>query len=109
MLVEAALRRRLDACRERGAALEASIAALAGLRDPNTDDEHDPDGSPVSSEWSRLEGLRLENAAEGAAIRGALERLERGGYGVCERCGEPIAPKRLAIRPMAARCVGCAG
>lgn len=106
--IESALRARLDETVARGVSLEHEISGLAALRDPNNDDEHDPDGSPVSTEWSRLEGLRLENAAEQTAIRAALERLERGAFGVCERCGRPIAPKRLAVRPMAAMCVACA-
>jgi DnaK suppressor protein len=27
---------------------------------------------------------------------------------VCERCGRPIAPERLAARPEARRCIACA-
>jgi DnaK suppressor protein len=37
----------------------------------------------------------------------ALERLEAGTYGVCERCGEEIAPERLEVRPFATFCVNC--
>ncbi|MFP4303641.1 TraR/DksA family transcriptional regulator [Rhodosalinus sp.] len=37
-------------------------------------------------------------------LRAARARLDAGDYGSCEE----IAPKRLALDPTAARCVGCA-
>jgi RNA polymerase-binding transcription factor DksA len=37
----------------------------------------------------------------------ALELLETGEYGVCEECGEDIAPARLEWLPEARTCVGC--
>lgn len=45
--------------------------------------------------------LRLKEVAQ------AFERLQNGAYGVCEKCGKPIAPKRLAILPEARLCVDC--
>ncbi len=41
-------------------------------------------------------------------IEMAERRLASGDYGCCVDCGEAIAPKRLAIDPMAERCVNCA-
>ena len=41
-------------------------------------------------------------------IEAAERRLRDGEYGFCEDCGEPIPDGRLAIDPMAERCVGCA-
>ena len=37
----------------------------------------------------------------------ALERLERGEYGVCKVCGEAIPDKRLEAVPHATMCVPC--
>ena len=42
-----------------------------------------------------------------AAIDAALARIETGTYGICERCGKPIAPERLEARPWAALCIDC--
>ena len=42
-------------------------------------------------------------------IRVALERIEEGRYGRCERCEEPIPPKRLDALPWARMCVKCQG
>jgi len=40
-------------------------------------------------------------------LRGALQRIERGRYGICVNCGEPIAPKRLRALPDAETCLPC--
>lgn len=54
--------------------------------------------------------LRLgdEAIAELADIERALARMDAGKYGICARCGETIAPKRLDAYPAATRCIGCA-
>ena len=38
----------------------------------------------------------------------ALERLEMGLYGVCERCGDGISPDRLDALPSTGSCRKCA-
>jgi|YelNatPaOPRAMG01_1025707.scaffolds.fasta_scaffold72556_4 DnaK suppressor protein len=40
-------------------------------------------------------------------INEALKRLERGGYGLCLSCGQPISKKRLEIVPWAPLCIEC--
>jgi DnaK suppressor protein len=37
----------------------------------------------------------------------ALERLAAGTYGICERCGKPIATERLEVLPFATLCIDC--
>lgn len=37
----------------------------------------------------------------------ALDRLERGYYGICKVCGNEIAPARLAAVPQASTCQLC--
>jgi DnaK suppressor protein len=40
-----------------------------------------------------------------AEIDAALRRIEDGTYGLCEQCGKPIAPERLAAIPWARLCI----
>ena len=40
-------------------------------------------------------------------IDAALQRLEDGSYGICERCVEPIRWKRLETLPMSRLCTTC--
>ncbi|MBA8816267.1 RNA polymerase-binding transcription factor DksA [Microbacterium halimionae] len=91
--------------REHGADAHALRAARG---EDVADDEHDPEGSTLSAEWSRLEAIRGAEADEAAAISRALERLSSGLYGICETCGRPIPADRLAVRPFATQCVSCA-
>lgn len=37
----------------------------------------------------------------------ALDRIAKGSYGECTRCGDPIAPERLKAIPSAQMCVQC--
>ncbi|HEB82427.1 MAG TPA: TraR/DksA family transcriptional regulator [Gammaproteobacteria bacterium] len=41
-------------------------------------------------------------------VNAALLRIERGEYGICEKCGEQIDPKRLEALPFATTCINCA-
>jgi DnaK suppressor protein len=40
-------------------------------------------------------------------IEEALWRLEKGTYGICRECNEPIAPARLNAIPWARLCITC--
>ncbi len=40
-------------------------------------------------------------------VEAALRRLRDGTFGICQRCDEEIAPKRLQAIPWAAFCVSC--
>ena len=51
-------------------------------------------------------GRNLETA-EGEIVR-ALAKLDEGTYGTCDRCGRPIAPRRLEVKPESVRCIDCA-
>lgn len=103
----------LQELRATAAARVASTAAALDelLRDregSNDDDEHDPEGVTLSSEWSRLAGLADAAASELHQVDDTLARLDAGDYGICESCGTPIPTARLEVRPFATHCVSCA-
>jgi DnaK suppressor protein len=58
---------------------------------------------------SLTQGLQEREQVKAALLREALERLERGAYGVCTGCGEPIQFERLELFPEALTCSRCAG
>lgn len=90
-------------------AIRATLAQLTHDREgSNDDDEHDPEGVTLSSEWSRLTGLAEAAASELRQVDEAIERLDAGTYGICANCGRPIPPGRLEVRPFATHCVACA-
>ena len=81
---------------------------VAASRDSNADDEHDPEGATIAFERSQVAALVLQVRRHLAEVDAAIERLEGGTYGNCERCGQPIAKARLEARPAARTCIGCA-
>jgi hypothetical protein len=42
-----------------------------------------------------------------AQIADALERIQKGGYGICTECGCPIEEGRLELNPEAQGCAKC--
>lgn len=66
---------------------------------------------------SRMDAMQAQAMAEAqerrrktdlARIDLALRRIDAGEYGFCVECDSPIPAGRLAIDPMAERCVACA-
>ncbi|MFJ2399536.1 TraR/DksA family transcriptional regulator [Streptomyces sp. NPDC087843] len=72
------------------------------------DDEHDPEGASTAFERAHVTALLSLSREHLNDLDRALERLERGDYGRCEQCGEPIPTERLEVRPAAKTCVRCA-
>lgn len=42
-----------------------------------------------------------------AKVEHALDKFEKGTYGLCDSCGQPIDPARLEFLPKANLCVKC--
>ena len=81
---------------------------VAGSADSNADDEHDPEGSTIAFERAKTAALLQEARAYLEELDRAAARLDTGTYWTCERCGERVAPERLAARPATRTCIACA-
>jgi len=91
------------------AALDSMLAQLTHDRSSRSDDdEHDPDGVPLSAEWSRLTGLLDGARDELQQVDDALVKMDIGTYGICMNCARQIPIPRLRVRPFAQLCVPCA-
>jgi len=55
----------------------------------------------LSQNICHRESLRIRK------IEQALGDMANGVYGICERCGEDIAVKRLKANPVARHCINC--
>ena len=55
-----------------------------------------------------VDALGNEARAEIVKINAALQRMERGEFGICTECGLPIKEARLEVYPYADECIECA-
>jgi len=62
-------------------------------------------GKILSSITEKLSAIEVASLSR---INTALEKIERGSFGLCEECGEPIPEKRLKAHPEASTCITCA-
>jgi len=103
--LEAELKRTVERIRHMGGAA-TSVQAMNALGDTSQmADEVDVIQINEDREMSfATRSLLVERANRLAA---ALERLRDGEYGVCQECGETIAPARLKAMPEVITCVRC--
>jgi RNA polymerase-binding protein DksA len=77
-------------------------AALRSELDPDFD-EADPDLAERENTIALVYSLERKLAS----IDYALQQVQRGAYGICEGCGKPIDPARLAVVPETTLCLKC--
>jgi len=105
----ATIRRTLE---ERRSALDAELGELTAVpRDPAAAvsfGKRIGDGTTAAvgrlakvGAAERLEAMRTDGGR-------ALEKLDEGTYGLCDRCGASIPDERLDARPWSVLCVRCA-
>ncbi len=95
--------------RDRIAALDVEFAGLVEAGNgTNIDDEHDPEGATIGFERAQVSALLDAAHTRLRDLDRAADDLDRSRYGVCEKCGQPIAAGRLEARPSARTCISCA-
>ena len=93
-------------------------AAIQNLHDENPGSiEDDTDDQPSDNHLAETATVtydrELDNTLEEnservlAEIDAALERIEAGTFGTCEKCGKPIGDERLEALPYATQCIDC--
>jgi DnaK suppressor protein len=70
-------------------------------------DNHIGDDSDIVYEQERLLTVREELNSRRQRIEHALRRMDKGTWGICENCGQPIAPERLEALPFVTLCINC--
>jgi len=110
---QAKLRRRLE---DRRAQIVSDVSYMAdeiralGI---DQDDENGALGNHIAEDGSSVtESERIVVVSEDlqdilAQVNAALERMDEGTYGQCQRCGRSIAAARLEAFPYVAYCIEC--
>ncbi|HZT07334.1 MAG TPA: TraR/DksA family transcriptional regulator [Chloroflexota bacterium] len=68
------------------------------------------DSADVASDVAEIaldRALEQTTRSRAADVEAALQRIDRGVYGMCEDCGHAIDPARLRALPSARRCLAC--
>jgi DnaK suppressor protein len=96
--------------RKRSSLLLQEIAASQSEAETTLDDrESELEESAQKDRMTRLESRLTERGQVLLRqIDDALERMDAGTFGECERCGNDISPGRLKAMPTAALCIECA-
>jgi RNA polymerase-binding transcription factor DksA len=103
--LHAGLREELQAERAR---LVEQLARLGPGADAALDfDENFADTGQVTAERGEVEALAAQLRETLADIDDALAKFDRGGFGTCESCEQPIGEARLEAMPRRL-CMSCA-
>jgi DnaK suppressor protein len=92
--------------------LDDELAELTAVpRDPATAvsfGKRIGDGTTEAIDRMTKVGTAEQLAVMRADVVRALEKIEEGTYGLCDRCGALIPEERLEARPWSVLCVSCA-
>jgi DnaK suppressor protein len=98
-----------DLLQKRGEILSASTGSrpLPASMDVNSRQGDLADQASGNNEVHIQLKLKQTDAKILQAIEEALYRMEKGTYGICRDCGDPIAPARLEAIPWTRVCIAC--
>jgi RNA polymerase-binding transcription factor DksA len=65
-------------------------------------------GDPSIVRWELDRAMLSDLKRRADSLEQQLSRISQGTYGICEICGAPINPDRLAVLPDASLCIQCA-
>lgn len=82
------------------------VAGDFEARFPEYGNEEDDNAREVA-EYTTNKPLEITLEKTLRDIDKALERMEKGTYGICKYCDKPIDEKRLLARPTSSACVSC--
>lgn len=89
---------------------QAILNDLEHLQDAMRTSEVDIDleeGDPQIAEREKYQALAANLEKRLQSVQRALAKFDHGVYGICERCGKPIAAARLIAKPDATLCIKC--
>src|SRR5690606_12119992 len=97
-------------------ALEEQLARLTestGNHEDLLDESHTTKDFVGADRAAELESFEVDASIAAsehrlaAKIQHALDRIDKGTYGLCETCGETIPPARLEAKPSVSLCLAC--
>lgn len=85
--------------------LQEQIAQLDAGEGAHAYDENFADSAQVAAELGENKSLLNKLQDQLADNKRALDKMDAGTYGLCEKCGGPIAEPRLEAMPATRFCI----
>jgi DnaK suppressor protein len=80
---------------------------VSGMTTPKENFPDPTDRATLESDRNFMLRIRDREHKLIKKIKKALERIENGTFGICEKCGEDISIERLKARPVTTFCIDC--
>ena len=74
---------------------------------PESGGSSDDDNAMEIAEYADDLSIEARIEAELKDVESALKAIDKGVYGVCKYCNNPIDEKRLEARPASSSCISC--
>ena len=87
--------------------MDEATKTVSGMTDHRERFPDPTDRATLESERNFTLRIRDRERRLISKIKGALNRLDLGTFGICEECEEAIAVKRLKARPVTTLCIRC--
>ncbi len=85
--------------------IENNKKEINELKEQEVKDE--ADHASINADSIVEEAITSQQVKELKDIDYALEKINKGTYGMCEMCEEPIGYQRLKVKPQAKYCIVC--
>ena len=90
------------------ARLELEVARQTESSAERSPDPGNAEAGSMKFEYEKELSMQQNSIDLLRKVEHALDRVEKGAYGVCESCGQSIPVARLEALPYASLCVDCA-
>jgi DnaK suppressor protein len=90
-----------------GELLSQADNTVSGMKNPNDNFPDPTDRASLEADRNFMLRIRDRESKLIKKIKKALDRIENGTFGICEKCGEDISIPRLKARPVTTQCIEC--
>lgn len=80
---------------------------VSGMTTPKENFPDPTDRASLEAERNFMLRIRDRESKLIKKIKKTLARIETDTFGICEKCGDDIALKRLKARPVTTQCIDC--
>ncbi len=87
--------------------LDRAGSTVSGMTTPKENFPDPTDRASLESDRNFMLRIRDRENKLIKKVKKALERIDDGTFGVCEKCDEDISIKRLKARPVTTQCIDC--